>query len=261
LNEGRVSHASPKASTYYFHCDVSGLPEELTAASGELAWSAQYKVWGNTVVENWTIKQDGTQALREQPLPQNLRFLGQYLDRESGLHYNTFRYYDPDIGRFISPDPIGLLGGDNLYLYAPNSSRWVDPWGLSYGPVDFAGSPDLFPTSGRQQNIVSIELQGSRSRDFTLAYKEAGFTPAEAAAAKKAGYTWHHVRDYDPVSGRSSMQLVLRTTHEASYPHAGSAEQFAKAHGVAYDTAEAVAYVEDRGRLRGRPTGRLAPGC
>ncbi len=42
---------------------------------------------------------------------QNLRFQGQYLDRDTGLHYNTFRFYDPDIGRFISPDPIGLEGG------------------------------------------------------------------------------------------------------------------------------------------------------
>ncbi|WP_218965849.1 RHS repeat-associated core domain-containing protein [Snodgrassella alvi] len=33
----------------------------------------------------------------------------------TGLHYNTFRYYDPDIGRFTQPDPIGLLGGFNLY--------------------------------------------------------------------------------------------------------------------------------------------------
>jgi hypothetical protein len=127
--------------------------------------------------------------------------------------------------------------------------------------VDFTGHPDLFPTTGIQNNIVSIELQGSRSRDFTLAYKEAGFTPAEAMAAKKAGYTWHHIRNYDPITGRSDMQLVLRTAHEATYPHAGSAEQFAKAHNVTYDTAEAVAYVEKKGRLRGRPTGRLTHGC
>jgi len=60
---------------------------------------------------------------------QNLRFQGQYLDRDTGLHYNTFRYYDPDIGRFISPDPIGLAGGINLYQYAPNPVSWIDPWG------------------------------------------------------------------------------------------------------------------------------------
>ena len=55
---------------------------------------------------------------------------GQYLDRETGLHYNLFRYYDPDSGRFTQPDPIGLAGGLNLYQYAPNPVGWVDPWGL-----------------------------------------------------------------------------------------------------------------------------------
>jgi len=46
------------------------------------------------------------------------------------LHYNRFRYYDPDCGKFISQDPIGLWGGANLYQYAPNPITWVDPWGL-----------------------------------------------------------------------------------------------------------------------------------
>ncbi len=59
----------------------------------------------------------------------NHRFQGQYYDEESELHYNTFRYYDPELGRFISQDPIGLMGGINLYQYAPNPVEWVDPWG------------------------------------------------------------------------------------------------------------------------------------
>jgi RHS repeat-associated protein len=62
-------------------------------------------------------------------LEQNLRFQGQYLDRDTGLHYNTFRFYDPDIGRFISPDPIGLEGGLNLQRYADNPVSWIDPSG------------------------------------------------------------------------------------------------------------------------------------
>jgi len=100
--------ASPRASPYYFHCDVSGMPEELTAASGELAWRAQYKVWGNTAVESWPLEQDSMHAMREQPLPQNLRLQGQYLDRESGLHYNTFRYYDRYWSiYFTGPDRVG----------------------------------------------------------------------------------------------------------------------------------------------------------
>ncbi|WP_234830992.1 RHS repeat-associated core domain-containing protein, partial [Pseudomonas savastanoi] len=61
----------------------------------------------------------------------NLRFQGQYFDVQTGLHYNTFRYYDPEIGRFITQDPIGLEGGFNLYQYAHNPAAWIDPWGLS----------------------------------------------------------------------------------------------------------------------------------
>ena len=60
-----------------------------------------------------------------------LRFQGQYFDAETGLHYNRFRYYDPQIGRFTTQDPISLAGGINLYQYAPNPVQWVDPLGLS----------------------------------------------------------------------------------------------------------------------------------
>ena len=62
---------------------------------------------------------------------QSIRFQGQWHDVETGLHYNRFRYYDPDIGRFIHQDPIGLLGGINLYQYAPNPLDWIDPSGLA----------------------------------------------------------------------------------------------------------------------------------
>ena len=51
------------------------------------------------------------------------------------MHYNTFRYYDPDIGRFTCQDPIGLAGGLNIYQYAPNANRWIDPFGLACGPA------------------------------------------------------------------------------------------------------------------------------
>jgi RHS repeat-associated protein len=89
-------------------------------------WRASYKVWGNTITEEWA----GEYAKVDmRTVAQNIRFQGQYLDPETGLHYNTFRYYDPDVGRFTTPDPIGLNGGLNLYQYAPNPISWVDPLG------------------------------------------------------------------------------------------------------------------------------------
>ena len=48
-----------------------------------------------------------------------------------GGHYNFFRYYDPDAGRFVNQDPIGLEGGYNLYWFAFNIQEWIDPLGLA----------------------------------------------------------------------------------------------------------------------------------
>ena len=55
----------------------------------------------------------------------------QYADLETGLHYNFFRYYEPDAGRFVNQDLIGLEEGFNVYQFAPNAQDWVDPLGLS----------------------------------------------------------------------------------------------------------------------------------
>ncbi|WP_354675719.1 RHS repeat-associated core domain-containing protein [Pseudomonas syringae USA007] len=104
-------------TVYYYHTDQIGTPLEMTDAEGHIVWQAKYAPWG-------LIKQ-----LVVNEVEQNLRFQGQYFDVETGLHYNTFRYYDPEIGRFITQDPIGLAGGLNLYLYAPNPYRWVDALG------------------------------------------------------------------------------------------------------------------------------------
>ncbi|WP_242664707.1 RHS repeat domain-containing protein, partial [Escherichia marmotae] len=104
----------------YFHTDVNGAPEEMTDSDGKIVWETGYQVWGNTIQE----KDHGR-------VEQNLRYQGQYLDRETGLHYNLHRYYDPDVGRFIVTDPIGLRGGLNLYQYAPNPLSWIDPLGLT----------------------------------------------------------------------------------------------------------------------------------
>ncbi|WP_236460009.1 RHS repeat-associated core domain-containing protein [Pseudomonas syringae] len=110
--EGEVEN-----KVYYFHTDQIGTPLEMTDAEGQIVWQAKYRPWG--AIEKLVVNE----------VEQNLRFQGQYFDVETGLHYNTFRYYDPEIGRFITQDPIGLAGGDNLYKYVPNPTAWVDPWG------------------------------------------------------------------------------------------------------------------------------------
>ncbi|MCC4607775.1 RHS domain-containing protein [Xanthomonas campestris pv. zinniae] len=132
---GRTNAAEPDAQIYYFHNQPNGLPEELSDNRGNLVWRAQYKTWGSAVAESWQAFDDVGRPMgraiegAEASAPQNLRMQGQYLDRETGLHYNTFRYYEPEVGMFTTPDPIGLAGGMNLHQYAPNPMAWVDPWG------------------------------------------------------------------------------------------------------------------------------------
>ncbi|WP_421079802.1 RHS repeat domain-containing protein [Serratia marcescens] len=118
---------SRSADIYWYHTDLNSAPLEVTDAAGNLCWSGQYdtfgKLQGQTVAG--AAKRQGAQY--QQPL----RYAGQYQDDESGLHYNLFRYYEPEVGRFTTQDPIGLRGGLNLYQYAPNPLMWVDPFGLS----------------------------------------------------------------------------------------------------------------------------------
>ncbi|WP_256588658.1 RHS repeat domain-containing protein, partial [Pseudomonas sp. HMWF021] len=111
-----------RACPFYYQLDHLGTPQELTDYSGEIVWSAQYDAYGKVAA----ITLAG-----EDYLDQPLRFQGQYFDAESGLHNNRHRYYDPRLGRYLTPDPIKLAGGLNQYQYVPNPTGWVDPLGLS----------------------------------------------------------------------------------------------------------------------------------
>ncbi len=177
-------------------------------------------------------------------IEQPIRFQGQYFDEETGLHYNRFRYYDPGVGEFITQDPIRLLGGYNNYQYVKSPLEWIDPYGLASfkTDVDFTGSPDLYPVSGDQKNIVKIKLTGSRYRDFKAANIEADI--GSTGTATPDGYTWHHVHDYDPETNISTMQLVKTEAHEATVPHKGSVSQFETTHGVKYESKEAKVVAE-----------------
>lgn len=235
----RVDHLREQSSgeIYWFNTDLNGAPLEVTDEHGAVRWSGQYGSFGEVrhQSEGFSRVVNRT-AMAHQPL----RYAGQYADGETGLHYNLFRYYDPQVGRFIVQDPIGLNGGWNLYQYAPNPLGWIDPTGLSrYPGVDFSGSDALYPHG---ESIVKIKMTGSRYGDFKAANEIAGYANASGNITGKShpeNYTWHHLNDYDPVTNTSTMQLVKTSAHEASFPHSGSVSQFEKHHGVKYESVEA----------------------
>ncbi|WP_020156997.1 RHS repeat-associated core domain-containing protein [Methylobacter marinus] len=115
-----IDQAGGAASqVYYYHLDHLGTPRELTDTTGKIVWSARYRAYGSLALADVA------------DIDNPLRFQGQYFDAETGLHYNLHRYYDPQAGRFIHQDPIGLAGGLNPYQYVPNPTGWVDPFGLT----------------------------------------------------------------------------------------------------------------------------------
>ena len=115
---------------YHYHNDHLGTPNELTDQQGDVVWYADYEAWGNTATVEWKAQRIDNIVVSEEHL-QPIRFQGQSFDTETGLHYNRFRYFDPDLGMFTTRDPIGLMGGTNVFQYAPNPTGWIDPFGLN----------------------------------------------------------------------------------------------------------------------------------
>ena len=111
------------SSRYYVHTDQLGTPRQISN--------------GNTVIWRWESDAFGSTLADEDPdgdqvaFTFNGRFLGQYFDTETGLHYNYYRTYDPGTGRYLESDPIGLNGSLNTYGYVGgNPLSFVDPFGL-----------------------------------------------------------------------------------------------------------------------------------
>ncbi|MBC3199787.1 RHS repeat-associated core domain-containing protein, partial [Pseudomonas poae] len=68
------------------------------------------------------------------------------------------RYYNPDVGRYLTPDPVKLAGGINAYRYVPNPTGWVDPLGLNTCPENNGCKPSLsIDDPAKQASIKKIE--------------------------------------------------------------------------------------------------------
>ncbi|MEC4020003.1 putative T7SS-secreted protein [Streptomyces sp. H27-D2] len=99
--------------------DLVGTPIELVTSDGTLASQPRTTLWGTPL-----------------PAPAGgvdcpLRFPGQYADPETGLNYNYFRHYDPEIARYTTPDPLGLVPAPNAVAYVRNPHTWTDHLGLA----------------------------------------------------------------------------------------------------------------------------------
>lgn len=127
--------------------DALETPAIFIAGDGSLRGQLFYSVYGRATASEQS-KQTST-----------ARFEGQFEDVETGLFYNYHRYYDPEAGRYISPDPIGTNGLLNLYQYCTNPIGYVDPFGLHELTVQLTRSKE----GGRSETYVPGEVDGHRN--------------------------------------------------------------------------------------------------
>ncbi|MCE5990385.1 RHS domain-containing protein, partial [Pseudomonas sp. LM20] len=176
----RVDQAEgEEQKVYYFHTDQIGTPLELTDSDGEIVWQATYCSWG--AIDSLPVKD----------VEQNLRFQGQYFDCESSLNYNTFRFYDPEIGRFVTQDPIGVRGGANLYVYVPAPTTWVDP--LGWVPWEKNGFDSWFNSASVQDIVDNKKAVEAALRN--PGGKHEMFPVSIASKAKELGFTAQELKE------------------------------------------------------------------
>ncbi len=162
---------------YAIHTNHLGTPQAVTDDDGELVWKAVYTPFGKATVTT-------------EKIVLNLRFPGQYEDAESGMHYNYFRDYDPEMGRYLTSDPIGLKGGLNTYAYVDgNPLLGTDYLGLikrEFGELDDA---IFYIWNQINKNMVSTEMEKMKyhtaARDLIPAF-------IEFNKAVKADGPWDH---------------------------------------------------------------------
>ncbi|WP_051124685.1 RHS repeat-associated core domain-containing protein [Amycolatopsis benzoatilytica] len=130
--------------------DFLGAPAELVDEAGQIAWRRDETLWG------------APRTVQSGPSTP-LRFPGQYLDAETGLHYNRHRYYDPGSASYLSADPTGLDGGLDTHAYVPNPLTWSDPFGLKGGckdPLKLKGNEKKGQTGTSKQGLRYGKMEG-----------------------------------------------------------------------------------------------------
>lgn len=105
---------------YSIVSDYLGTPIQMYDGQGNKTWDCTLDIYGKVLAVDKGTEFDCS-----------FRLQGQYADEETGLYYNRFRYYDADLGGYISQDPIGLAGGNpTLYAFVCNTNYWIDLFGL-----------------------------------------------------------------------------------------------------------------------------------
>jgi RHS repeat-associated protein len=193
-HQGRPAVKIEGSDIYYLHTDHLGTPRLVTNENKKVVWKASYSPFGKANIEI-------------QEISLNLRFPGQYEDQESGTHYNYFRDYDPQLGRYLSSDPIGLRAGINTYAYShSNPIMGSDSLGLFTRPSNQQESDELIQrlSSFNDQQIsdyVNSELSSFDDRQHFYRWAHDQLTTKPGATRTNWFLAASQVNEFDSLGG------------------------------------------------------------
>lgn len=203
-----------RGRVYAYVNDQVGTPKELIDERGDVVWSAAHSAWGAIVATHSTAARVTTP----------FRLLGQYHDEETGLHYTQFRYFDPQVARWLSPDPIGLHGGNNLYGFNGSPACLVDPLGL------------VVETDTFEPTVVNGQMRPMGAEAVIVASDLGIGTPASRyrpAGFEGGAHPFHHDRGHliarDLGGSGTDPRNLVTITGGSNHPTMFSTEQQVKA--------------------------------
>ena len=180
------------------------MPKELVTTRGEIAWSAAHSAYGKVLKTH----EDGSGASSP------FRLLGQVADDDAELTWTRFRCFDPEIGAWISTDPLEIAGGLNLYGFDGAPTRFIDELGLA-GTSGGSGHPIWTPANGKTPAENAYGHWNKHGQEFpeyqnSLQYVEGAhsFVSAPPASAVTKVRPNGDTVIYDPVSDKFAVQAA-----------------------------------------------------
>jgi RHS repeat-associated protein len=153
--------------------DHLGTARELIDLAGRVVWSAAYSAWGKVVEDHSAAPGDGG---RRRKIESPFRLLGHYADEETGLSGTRYRWFDAEIGRWLTPDPLGIEGGWELFGFDGCPTGDVDPLGLS---------------AKHQKKNITVKHNSRKAAKEAAAHAHGGKprpTPPKSDKAKRKAY-------------------------------------------------------------------------
>jgi len=204
-----------QGNNYFYHKNHLGSVTDIIDSSGAIVKSCQYDAYGNVLSAPGAFNQNRlTYTARERHVA-------------SGLYYYRARFYDPQLGRFINQDPVGLYGGLNLYAYVGDDpANWVDPYGLDlvrtldaalFGSASLAaGFGDTLTSGFGLSHLLGLPSLTEATRGLMDTDEAVDKCSGAYEAGKYSGYVWGVTFLIAGTAEALGYQIVFR-----AYPNAG----------------------------------------